>query len=161
VFNRSHYEDVLAVRVRGLVEPAVWKRRYDEINDFERAQADDGIVIIKVMLHISYDEQRDRLLKRLDDPTKHWKFREGDLEDRERWADYQRAYAEAVSRCDAPHAPWYVVPADRKWYRDWAVANILLAHLSDMKIDYPEVSLDIPRLRQRLAPSESEQKGEQ
>ena len=151
VFNRSHYEDVLAARVRGLVEPAVWRRRYDEINDFERAQAADGTLIIKLMLHISYEEQRARLLARLDDPTKRWKFRVGDLDDRDRWAEYQRAYAEAVSRCDAGHAPWYVVPADRKWYRDWAVANILLAHLDELKLSYPQVDLDLPLLRQRLA----------
>jgi PPK2 family polyphosphate:nucleotide phosphotransferase len=151
VFNRSHYEDVLAARVRGLVEPVVWRRRYDEINDFERAQAADGTVIIKVMLHISYEEQRARLQARLDDPTKRWKFRVGDLDDRDRWADYQRAYQEAVTRCVAPHAPWYVVPADHKWYRDWAVANILLAHLEELKLTYPEVDLDLPRLRQRLA----------
>jgi PPK2 family polyphosphate:nucleotide phosphotransferase len=151
VFNRSHYEDVLAARVRELVEPKIWGRRYDEINDFERAQAADGTVIIKVMLHISYEEQRARLLKRLDDPTKRWKFRAGDLDDRDRWEDYQQAYAEAVSRCAAPHAPWYVVPADRKWYRDWAVANILLSHLDEVKLTYPDVDLDLPRLRQRLA----------
>jgi PPK2 family polyphosphate:nucleotide phosphotransferase len=151
VFNRSHYEDVLAARVRGLVEPKVWQRRYDEINEFERAQAADGTLIIKVMLHISYEEQRARLLQRLDDPTKRWKFREGDLDDRDRWADYQRAYAEAMSRCATPHAPWYVVPADRKWYRDWAVANLLLSHMHELELTYPEVDLDVPRIRQRLA----------
>jgi PPK2 family polyphosphate:nucleotide phosphotransferase len=151
VFNRSHYEDVLAVRVRKLVEPAVWKRRYDEINEFERIQSADGTVIIKFMLHISYEEQRARLLKRLDDPTKRWKFREGDLDDRDRWAEYQRAYQDAVTKCSTGPAPWYVVPADRKWYRDWAVANVLLAHLDELKLAYPEVKLDLPGLRQRLA----------
>jgi PPK2 family polyphosphate:nucleotide phosphotransferase len=151
VFNRSHYEDVLAVRVQELVEPAVWRRRYDEINEFERIQSDDGTVIIKFMLHISYEEQRARLLKRLDDPTKRWKFREGDLDDRDRWSEYQRAYQDAVSRCSTGPAPWYVVPADRKWYRDWAVANVLLAHLDELKLGYPEVGLDLPALRQRLA----------
>jgi PPK2 family polyphosphate:nucleotide phosphotransferase len=153
VFNRSHYEDVLAVRVRELVEPAVWRRRYDEINEFERIQNADGTVIIKVMLHISYEEQRARLLKRLDDPTKHWKFREGDLDDRDRWSQYQRAYQDAVSRCSTGPAPWYVVPADRKWYRDWAVANVLLAHLDELKLAYPEVGLDLPAFRQRVANS--------
>jgi PPK2 family polyphosphate:nucleotide phosphotransferase len=150
VFNRSHYEDVLAVRVRELVEPRVWKRRYEEINDFERAQAADGTVIIKVMLHISYEEQRERLLARLDDPTKHWKFREGDLDDRDRWEAYQAAYTDALSRCSTTGAPWYVVPADRKWYRDWAVANILLAHLEELNLDYPQVRLDLADLRRRL-----------
>jgi PPK2 family polyphosphate:nucleotide phosphotransferase len=151
VFNRSHYEDVLAVRVRKLVEPAVWRRRYDEINEFERIQSDDDTVIIKFMLHISYEEQRARLMKRLDDPTKRWKFREGDLDDRDRWSEYQRAYQDAVSRCSTRPAPWYVVPADRKWYRDWAVANVLLAQLDELKLGYPEVGLDLPALRQRLA----------
>jgi PPK2 family polyphosphate:nucleotide phosphotransferase len=158
VFNRSHYEDVLAVRVRKLVEPDVWRRRYDEINDFERAQFADGTVIIKVMLHISYAEQRARLLSRLDDPTKHWKFREGDLDDRDRWADYQAAYQDALSRCSTGSAPWYVVPADRKWYRDWAVANLLLAHLDELKLGYPDVRLDIPVLRERLAGPDSDGK---
>jgi PPK2 family polyphosphate:nucleotide phosphotransferase len=151
VFNRSHYEDVLAARVRGLVEPKVWRRRYDEINEFERMQASDGTVIIKVMLHISYEEQRARLLRRLDDPTKRWKFRSGDLDDRDRWEEYQRAYSDAVSRCSTPHARWYVVPADRKWYRDWAVAHILLAYLRELDLGHPDVDLDLQVLRQRLA----------
>ena len=103
------------------------------------------------MLHISYEEQRARLLRRLDDPTKRWKFRAGDLDDRDAVVEYQRAYQEAVSRCGTGPAPWYVVPADRKWYRDWAVANLLLAHLDELKLTYPEVSLDLPLLRQRLA----------
>src|SRR5262245_9002916 len=150
VFNRSHYEDVLAARVRELVDPEVWRRRYDEINEFERAQTADGTVIIKVMLHISYEEQRARLLRRLDDPTKRWKFREGDLDDRDRWSQYQTAYQDAVSKCSTGSAPWYVVPADRKWYRDWAVANVLLAHLDELKLTYPEVGLDLPSLRERV-----------
>jgi PPK2 family polyphosphate:nucleotide phosphotransferase len=151
VFNRSHYEDVLAARVQELVPRRVWRRRYGEINDFEAAQAADGMSIIKVMLHISYEEQHRRLLKRLDDPTKRWKFRAADLDDRARWDDYQQAYTEALSRCSTDAAPWYVVPADRKWYRDWAVANILLAHLADLRPSYPEVDLDLPGLRARLA----------
>ena len=150
VFNRSHYEDVLAVRVRKLVEPAVWKRRYDEINEFERIQSADGTVIIKFMLHISYEEQRERLLARLDDPTKRWKFNPTDLEDREHWADYQRAYADVLARCTTKAAPWYVVPADRKWYRNWAVANILLAHFDDLRLDYPKVDLDLEALQERI-----------
>jgi PPK2 family polyphosphate:nucleotide phosphotransferase len=151
VFNRSHYEDVLVARVRSLVPRTVWQRRYDEINAFERAEAADGTTLIKVMLHISYEEQRERLLARLDDPTKRWKFDPVDLEDRGQWHEYQAAYADVLKRCSAPNAPWYVVPADRKWYRNWAVANILLAHLHEMRLTYPEVDLDADSLKARLA----------
>jgi PPK2 family polyphosphate:nucleotide phosphotransferase len=146
VFNRSHYEDVLVARVRGLAPEPVWRRRYDEINAFEEAIVADGLTLIKVMLHISYAEQGQRLLDRLDDPTKRWKFNPGDLADRARWDDYQRAYGDALDRCSAA-APWYVVPADRKWYRNWAVANILLAHLEDLDLSYPKVELPLDELR--------------
>jgi PPK2 family polyphosphate:nucleotide phosphotransferase len=149
VFNRSHYEDVLAVRVRRLAPESVWRRRYDEINSFEDSLVKDGLTIVKVMLHISYDEQADRLLARLDDPTKRWKFNAADLDDRALWAEYQKAYGDVLDRCSAA-APWYVVPADRKWYRNWAVANILLAHLDEMHLDYPVVDLDLDELRARL-----------
>ena len=150
VFNRSHYEDVLAVRVRSLVPEKVWRSRYDQINRFEDDLAADGLVIIKVMLHISQAEQRERLLARLEDPTKLWKFNPGDLDDRARWSDYQAAYAEALGRCSSDAAPWYVVPADRKWYRNWAVANLLLAHLDDLGLEYPTVRRDVPHLRSLL-----------
>src|SRR5262249_16663392 len=143
VFNRSQYEDVLAVRVRGLVPKTVWQRRYDEINDFERAQVADGLTIIKVMLHISPEEQQARLLARLDNPQKQWKFNPSDLDDREHWTSYQAAYADALERCSTGAAPWYVVPADRKWYRNWAVANLLLAHFEDIKVDFPEADFDL------------------
>jgi PPK2 family polyphosphate:nucleotide phosphotransferase len=152
VFNRSHYEDVLVARVRELVPPAVWRRRYDEINAFEEALVADGITLIKVMLHISYSEQGERLLARLADPSKRWKFNPGDLEDRARWDEYQRAYGDVLDRCSAA-APWYVVPADRKWYRNWAVANLLLAHLNDLDLTYPEVELPVDELRARIATS--------
>jgi PPK2 family polyphosphate:nucleotide phosphotransferase len=147
VFNRSHYEDVLAVRVRSLVPERVWRTRYDQINRFERDLVADGLTIIKVMLHISADEQRERMLARLEDPTKRWKFNPGDLDDRARWDDYQAAYADALRRCSSDEAPWYVVPADRKWYRNWAVANLLLAHFDDLGLAYPEIDLDVARLR--------------
>jgi PPK2 family polyphosphate:nucleotide phosphotransferase len=146
VFNRSHYEDVLAARVRGLVPEAVWRRRYGEINAFEEALVADGLTLVKVILHISYAEQARRLLARLDDPTKRWKFNPGDLDDRARWDDYQEAYADVVDRCSTA-APWYVVPADRKWYRNWAVANILLAHLDGLDLTFPEVNLPLVQLR--------------
>ncbi|HEX6872283.1 MAG TPA: PPK2 family polyphosphate kinase [Micromonosporaceae bacterium] len=150
VFNRSHYEDVLAARVRGLVPEDVWRRRYDEINEFERAEHADGLTIIKVMLHISYDEQRTRLLARLDDPHKRWKFDPGDVADRALWHDYHAAYEEALTRCDTAWAPWYVVPADRKWYRNWAVTNIMLAHLAELELSYPEPSFDLAAQRRAL-----------
>jgi PPK2 family polyphosphate:nucleotide phosphotransferase len=151
VFNRSHYEDVLAGRVRALVPRRTWRDRYDQINAFEDGQAADGVTLIKVMLHISYDEQRKRLLARLDDPTKRWKFNPSDLDDRARWADFQQAYADVISRCSSPANPWYVVPADRKWYRNWAVAHLMLAHLDALAPTYPDVALDVAGLRQRLA----------
>jgi PPK2 family polyphosphate:nucleotide phosphotransferase len=154
VFNRSQYEDVLAVRVRSLAPPRVWQARYDQINRFERDQVADGMVVVKIMLHISRSEQRQRLLARLDDPTKRWKFNVTDLDDRALWDDYQEAYAAVLTRCSTEYAPWYVVPADRKWYRNWAVASIILAHLADMFLTYPEVTLDVAKLRNLL---ESEQ----
>jgi PPK2 family polyphosphate:nucleotide phosphotransferase len=150
VFNRSQYEDVLVVRVHGLVPESVWRRRFDEINRFEEDQVADGLTIVKVMLHLSYEEQRKRLLARLDDPTKRWKFNPADLDDRDRWAEYQQAYADVQRKCGTKAAPWYVVPADRKWYRNWAVANLLLAHLDDLHLEYPDVDLDLDALRARL-----------
>jgi len=151
VFNRSHYEDVLVARVHELVPRRVWKGRYEEINHFEQGLAADGLIWIKIMLHISYEEQRKRLLARLDDPTKRWKFNPADLNDRDRWHEFQRAYTEMLARCDTRQAPWYVVPADRKWYRNWAISQILLAHLSDLDLKYPDVELDLDSLRGRLA----------
>lgn len=150
VFNRSHYEDVLVVRVRGLVPPQVWRRRYEEINAFEQAQVADGLTIIKVMLHISKEEQRRRLLARLDDPAKRWKFDPNDIDERSRWDAYQEAYAEALNRCGTRSAPWYVVPADRKWYRNWAVANLMLAHLEEIRTGPPEPDYDVEEQRKRL-----------
>jgi PPK2 family polyphosphate:nucleotide phosphotransferase len=150
VFNRSHYEDVLVVRVHGLVPPDVWGQRYDQINAFERELTADGLTIVKVMLHISAQEQLDRLRERLDDPTKHWKYNPGDVGERHRWADYQAAYADALARCSTDVAPWYVVPADRKWYRDWAVAHLLRETLLDMHLDYPPPDFDVEAEKARL-----------
>jgi PPK2 family polyphosphate:nucleotide phosphotransferase len=151
VFNRSHYEDVLVVRVHGLVPREVWDARYDEINRFERELADDGTTIVKVMLHISYEEQRRRLLARLDDPTKHWKYNPGDVDERKLWPAYQEAYADALRRCSTGHAPWYVVPADRKWYRDWAVATLLRETFVELGLRYPPADFDVEAERRRLA----------
>ena len=152
VFDRSHYEDVLVVRVHGLAEEAVWRARYDEINDFERRVTAAGTTIVKCFLHISYDEQRERLLARLDDPSKHWKFREGDIDERALWKDYMAAYDEAIARCSTDAAPWFVIPADRKWYRNWAVATLLVETLERMDPRYPSTNLDVPALKARLAP---------
>jgi len=150
VFNRSQYEDVLIVRVHNLVSPRVWGRRYEQINRFEHELVSDGVVVLKVMLHISRDEQRERLLARLDDPTKHWKYNPADVDERLLWTDYQAAYADALGRCSTAYAPWHVVPADRKWYRDWAVAHLLRETLADMHLTYPAVDIDVEAERARL-----------
>jgi PPK2 family polyphosphate:nucleotide phosphotransferase len=152
VFDRSHYEDVLVVRVRSLVPESVWRPRYEEIVDFEERVAAGGTAIVKCMLHISYDEQRERLLARLDDPTKHWKFNEGDLEERTRWQAYQAAYEDAIRECSTDTTPWYVVPADRKWYRNWAISQLLVATLERLDPQRPTPDLDVESLKERLQP---------
>jgi PPK2 family polyphosphate:nucleotide phosphotransferase len=151
VFDRSHYEDVLVVRVHELVEEPVWRGRYDTINEFERELVDDGCVVIKIMLHISAEEQRSRLLARLNDPSKYWKYKPGDVDERELWPAYQEAYEEALARCSTPWAPWYVVPADRKWYRNWAISTLLAEHLEAMGLDWPPPAFDPEAERARLA----------
>jgi PPK2 family polyphosphate:nucleotide phosphotransferase len=138
IFNRSHYEDVLVVRVHSLVPRKVWERRFEHMNKFEKTLADEGTTILKFFLHISPEEQRDRLLARLDDPTKRWKFNPGDLEERKLWNEYLKAYEEALSRTSTPWAPWYVVPADRKWYRDLVIATIMVETLEKLGMKYPE-----------------------
>ncbi|MDO3703852.1 hypothetical protein Q3W71_19475 [Micromonospora sp. C28SCA-DRY-2] len=150
IFNRSHYEDVLVARVESLVPEPVWQARYDEINAFERELADSGVVLVKVLLHISYGEQGERLLARLADPRKHWKYDPADVDARARWADYQAAYAEALSRCGTPAAPWYVLPADRKWYRDWALAHLLRETFDTLQLGYPPAGFDLRHERERL-----------
>jgi PPK2 family polyphosphate:nucleotide phosphotransferase len=152
IFNRSQYEDVLVVRVHSLVAEPVWQKRYAEINRFEEEAAASGTAILKCFLHLSYDEQRSRLLARLDDPTKHWKFKEGDIDERHLWPKYQAAYSDAVERCSTDPAPWYVVPSDRKWYRNWAIGSMLVETLAEMDLHYPDPGLEIDRLRERLAP---------
>ena len=138
IFNRSHYEDVVTVRVHGALDPKTCRRRFDTINSFERGLAEDGVTIVKVFLHISKEEQAERLKKRLGDPTKHWKFASADLEERARWDAYQVAYADAISATSTAAAPWYVIPADHKWYRDWAIFNILVETLREMGPSFPE-----------------------
>ena len=131
IFNRSHYEDVLVVRVKELVPKKVWKKRYQQIVDFEKLLAETGTVILKFFLHIDRDEQKERLQERIDDPAKRWKFRRGDLDDRQKWDAFEEAYEEAISRTSTRQAPWYVVPADRKWVRDVAVSEAVPARKKD------------------------------
>jgi PPK2 family polyphosphate:nucleotide phosphotransferase len=143
IFNRSHYEDVLVVRVHGLVPEAVWSRRYAQINDWERQLSEEGTTILKFYLHISPEEQAERLAARRDDPTKRWKFNPGDLEERRRWGAYMQAYEAVLGRTSTPWAPWYVVPADRKWYRNLVVASVLVEALESLQMAYPEPAEDI------------------
>ena len=150
IFDRSHYEDVLVVKVHQLAEPVEIERRYDAINDFEQRLADDGTLLVKTMLHISEDEQRERLLARLDDPTKRWKFKPGDVDERARWDEYQAAYTTALERSNTDAAPWHVVPSDKKWYRNWAIAELLLETLRSLDLDWPKPDYDVAEQRARL-----------
>jgi PPK2 family polyphosphate:nucleotide phosphotransferase len=152
VFDRSQYEDVVAARVRGIVERRTWSRRYATIARFEQELAARGTVIVKCFLHISPEEQRERLLARLEDPTKHWKYRPGDLEDRARWGEFQRAYADAIARCDSDAAPWYIVPADRKWYRDWAISRLLVERMEQLGLGWPAATFDVEEQKSLLLP---------
>ena len=146
LFNRSHYEDVLVVRVHSLVPEAQWRLRYDQINDFERMLTENGTTILKFFLHISRAEQKERLLKRLDDPAKNWKFNPADLEERRLWDSYTAAYLEALSRCSTSWAPWYVVPADKKAVRDVLVAEMLVQTLEGMNPQFPRADPEVVRL---------------
>jgi len=143
IFNRSHYEDVLVVRVKNLVPEDVWQRRYDHIAQFERMLTDEGTTIVKLFLHISEGEQRQRLQSRLDEPEKRWKFSIEDLEARKLWDRYMQAYEDALTRTSAAHAPWYVVPADRKWYRNLVVSSILIDTLQKMDPRFPPASSEL------------------
>lgn len=138
VFNRSHYEDVLVVRVHNLVPPEVWSKRFDQVNAFEKTLAENGTTILKFFLHIDLDEQKERLQARLDDPTKRWKFRLGDLAERKRWSEYMQAYEDVLSKTSTKHAPWYIVPANRKWFRDLLISTVLVETLEGLKMKYPE-----------------------
>lgn len=144
IFNRSHYEDVLVVRVHGLVPKAVWSRRFDEINAFEQHLTDNGTTIVKFFLSIDKDEQRQRFQDRYDDPTKRWKFAMGDLAERKLWDDYQAAFDETLSKTSTVAAPWYVIPANRNWFRNLAVATILADTIADLEPAYPPVAKDVP-----------------
>jgi polyphosphate kinase 2 (PPK2 family) len=137
IFNRSQYEDVLVVRVRNLVPPDVWSRRYDAINQFERLLSDGGMKIVKCFLHISKDEQRERLQSRVTDPNKYWKFSMADLAERKLWDDYTAAYEDALTKCNTEHAPWHIIPSDRKWYRNLCISRLLLQTLEEMDPQFP------------------------
>ncbi|HUR95803.1 MAG TPA: polyphosphate kinase 2 family protein [Gemmatimonadales bacterium] len=150
VFNRSHYEDVLVVRVHGLVAEAVWRPRYDQINRFEAILAENGVTILKFFLHISREEQRERLLARLEDPSKYWKFSEGDLGERDRWDEYTVAYEEALERTSTDGAPWYVVPADKKYFRDLVIAQTVADTLERMDPKYPGPPGELERFKRAL-----------
>lgn len=147
IFNRSHYEDVLVVRTNKLFPEPVWRRRYEHIRGFERMLADEGTTILKFYLHIDRDEQRKRLQARLDEPDKNWKFDAHDLEQRKLWDDYMAAYADAIRETSRPFAPWYIVPANRKWYRDYAVMSIIVDAMRRLDPRYPEPDYDPKKIR--------------
>jgi PPK2 family polyphosphate:nucleotide phosphotransferase len=142
VFNRSHYEDIIAVRVKKIYGEEVWKRRYQHVIDFERMLAEEGTVIVKFFLHISKEEQKRRLEARLQNPAKHWKFNPDDLADRQRWGDFMHAYEDLIGKTSKKHAPWYIIPADRKWYRNLCVARIMVDTLKALDMKYPESNWD-------------------
>ncbi len=143
IFNRSHYEDVLVVRVNSLVAPEVWRKRYEHIREFEQTLSDEGTTILKFFLHIDRDEQKARLQARLDDPSKHWKFRLGDLDARAKWNDYMAAFEDMLGKTSTDAAPWYIVPANKKWYRDWVVGNVIVDTLTSLKMTYPPSEEDL------------------
>jgi PPK2 family polyphosphate:nucleotide phosphotransferase len=153
VFDRSHYEDVLVVRVHDLVPRATWSRRYATINRFEQRLVDEGTAVVKVMMNISFAEQKRRLRARLDNPQKWWKYVPGDVDERLRWPDYMTAYQAAVTRCSTDAAPWFVVPADHKWYARWAVQQLLLEALEGIDPQYPPPAFDLAEEKARLAAS--------
>jgi PPK2 family polyphosphate:nucleotide phosphotransferase len=146
IFNRSHYEDVLVVRVHEFVSKAVWSRRYDQINAFERMLTEEGTTIVKFFLHIDRDEQRARLQDRLDQPNKRWKFRLNDLEERKLWDDYMAAFEDVLARCSTAAAPWYLIPANHNWFRNLAVADILAETLEELNPQYPQPTEDLSKV---------------
>ncbi len=150
VFNRSHYEDVLVVRVHNLVPKNIWSKRYDHINAFEKTLADEGTLILKFYLHISKAEQRQRLLDRLEDPAKNWKFAAGDLKERELWNDYMAAYEDLLNKTSTTYAPWYLIPANHKWYRDFLISKIICSELASLDMKYPQIVEDLSTYRAQL-----------
>ena len=151
VFDRSHYEDVLIVRVHNLVPPEVWEPRYDEINAFERELVDGGTTLIKVAMFISPDKQKEQLLERLEDPTKYWKYNPGDIDERKLWPKYQEAYQAVLDRTSTDYAPWHIVPCDRRWYSRLAVTELLLKALEGLNLSWPPADFDVEAEKKRLA----------
>jgi PPK2 family polyphosphate:nucleotide phosphotransferase len=147
IFNRSHYEDVLVVRVHGLVPKSIWSRRYEGINEFERLLAGSGVKIFKFFLHITKEEQKERFEKRLSDPTRQWKISEADFDERKYWDDYMRAYEDALTKCSTPWAPWYVIPANKKWFRNLALSQILVEGMENLKMKFPPPSIDVSKVK--------------
>jgi PPK2 family polyphosphate:nucleotide phosphotransferase len=158
IFNRSHYEDVLIVRVHDLVPKKVWSKRYQQISDFERRLAANGTHILKFFLHISKEEQLRRFEQRLDDPTKRWKISEADYSEREYWDEYEKAYEDAIAKCNTSDAPWFVIPSDHKWFRDLAISEIIVATMEDLKIQVPEPTVNIEDIRRKYHSSVQEEK---
>ncbi len=146
LFNRSHYEDVLVVRVKNLAPPKVWQTRYEHINNFEQLLTDSGVTILKFYLHISKEEQKERLQARLDEPDKRWKFNPGDLGERERWDDYMQAFEDVFEKCSPKAAPWYIVPANKKWYRNVVISETIVKTLESLDMKYPEPAEDLDKV---------------
>jgi PPK2 family polyphosphate:nucleotide phosphotransferase len=147
IFNRSHYEDVVVVRIHNLVPKSIWEKRFRHIREFERMLCDEGVTVLKFFLHIDKEEQRERLHARLDDPTKHWKFNVGDVKERAHWDNYMIAYEQAIAETSTDDAPWYVVPSNRKWYRDLVIATVLVDKLKSLKMTYPPNPEDLSQIK--------------
>jgi len=143
IFNRSQYEDVLVVRVHGLVPKEIWQARYDQINAFERILAENDVTILKFFLHISRDEQEKRFQQRVEDPQKNWKISPADFREREYWGEYQKAYQDAIANCSTKEAPWYIIPSDHKWFRNYCVSHIIVRTLQSFHMRYPKANLDV------------------
>jgi PPK2 family polyphosphate:nucleotide phosphotransferase len=147
IFNRSHYEDVLVARVHNLVPKEVWSQRYEQINDFERTLEENNVKILKFFLHISKDEQKRRFQQRIDDKDRQWKISESDFVERKFWDEYTKAYETALTNCSTPHAPWYVIPSNKKWFRNLAVSHIIVETLEDMDMKFPAPSVDVSKIK--------------
>ncbi|HET9233092.1 MAG TPA: PPK2 family polyphosphate kinase, partial [Candidatus Eisenbacteria bacterium] len=161
IFNRSHYEDVLVVRVHELVPKSVWSKRYDLISDFERGLVENDTRVLKFFLHISKEEQLKRFRKRLEDPERQWKIAEADYDEREYWDDYQKAYEDALSRTSTDHAPWFVIPADHKWFRNLVVSHIMREAMESMNVQLPETKVDLKEIRRKYHALVAEQQREE
>src|SRR5207237_10274010 len=159
IFNRSHYEDVLVARVHGLVPERVWSKRYDEINDFERLiTTENNTTILKFFLHISKEEQLARFEKRLDDPNRQWKISESDYKEREYWDDYTKAFEDVLTKTSTDHALWFIIPSNHKWFRDLAISQIIVRHMKDMDMDFPEPTVNLAQIRREYHQATDEEK---